>query len=110
MALASSRGRICVVAASKNTVSFLSASAASRSVVKRVRPCALASAASFSSLRPTRIGSGITRSPLASATPPSLRMATIERTRCWFVPMRPVTPFMMMPSRFTAIAVLPCGL
>src|SRR5208337_2920519 len=26
-------------------------------------------------------------------------MATIERTRCWFVPMRPVTPFMMMPRR-----------
>ncbi len=24
-------------------------------------------------------------------------MATIERIRCWFVPMRPVTPFMMMP-------------
>src|SRR5262245_34040826 len=26
-------------------------------------------------------------------------MAMIERTRCWLVPMRPVTPFMMMPRR-----------
>jgi hypothetical protein len=25
-------------------------------------------------------------------------MALIERSKCWFVPMRPVTPFMMMPS------------
>ena len=35
------------------------------------------------------------------------RMATIERIRCWFVPMRPVTPFMMMPSRCCAMSVLP---
>src|SRR5690606_41771612 len=25
-------------------------------------------------------------------------IALIERSRCWFVPMRPVTPFMMMPT------------
>jgi hypothetical protein len=40
-------------------------------------------------LRPTRIGSGMTRRPSASATPPCARIAQIERTRCWFVPMRP---------------------
>src|SRR5262245_43807228 len=107
IALASSSGRICVVAASKNSVSFLSASALSRSVVKRATPCALASSASLASLRPTRIGSGITLSPLPSSTPPSLRMATMERTRCWLVPMRPVTPFMMMPSRCTAMPLPP---
>ena len=37
--------------------------------------------------------------PPSSATPPCARIALIERTRCWLVPMRPVTPFMMMPSR-----------
>src|SRR4051794_17623229 len=25
-------------------------------------------------------------------------IALIERSRCWLVPMRPVTPFMMMPT------------
>ena len=25
-------------------------------------------------------------------------IATIDRARCWFVPIRPVTPFMMMPT------------
>ena len=48
---------------------------------------------------PTRIGSGMSRVPSASATPPCLRISRIERTRCWFVPMRPVTPCMMMPTR-----------
>ena len=62
--------RICVVAASKNTVSFGFFSAAARSVVERATPYCLASAATFSALRPTRIGSGITRSPFGSATPP----------------------------------------
>ena len=33
-------------------------------------PCSRASAATFSALRPTRIGSGITRSPFGNATPP----------------------------------------
>ena len=71
----SSSARSCVVAASKNNVSFLSLSAASRSVVQRAMPCALASFASLSALRPTRIGSGITRSPFFSATPPWSRIA-----------------------------------
>ena len=31
-------------------------------------------------------------------TPPCCRMARIDRRRCWFNPMRPVTPFMMMPT------------
>ena len=99
--------RICVVAASKNTVSFGFFSAAARSVVERAMPYCLASAAIFSALRPTRIGSGITRSPFGSATPPCSRIARIERTRCWFSPMRPVTPFMMMPSVRVATPVLP---
>jgi hypothetical protein len=59
----------------------------------------LASASIFSALRPIRIGSGITLSPLASVTPPWLRIATMERIRCWFMPMRPVTPCMMIPRR-----------
>jgi hypothetical protein len=33
-----------------------------------------------------------------SFTPPWSMMALTERSRCWFVPMRPVTPFMMMPT------------
>src|SRR5262245_42414181 len=68
-------------------------------------PCALASSASLASLRPTRIGSGMTRSPFLSCTPPCARIATIERIRCWFMPMRPVTPFMMMPRRCCAMSV-----
>ncbi len=67
-----------------------------------------ASASILSASRPTRIGSGIRRSPFASATPPWARMAQIERTRCWLKPMRPVTPCMMRPKRRTAMAeVLP---
>ena len=45
------------------------------------------------------IGSGTMRPPPRSATPPAARMARIERIRCWFIPMRPVTPCMTMPSR-----------
>ena len=70
MACVSKAGRICVVAASKNTVSSRLASALAMSVLKRAMPCASASAAIFSALRPIRIGSGITRSPLPSGTPP----------------------------------------
>ena len=58
------------------------ASAASRSVPTRSMPQALASAWILSALRPIRMGSGITRSPLASATPPCLRMAMIDRIKC----------------------------
>src|SRR5678816_155169 len=35
---------------------------------------------------------GIALSPFASATPPWARIAQIERMRCWFMPIRPVTP------------------
>ncbi len=38
-------------------------------------------------------------------TPPCWMMGTIERRRCWFIPMRPVTPFMMIP---TVWVVMPC--
>ena len=33
-----------------------------------------------------------------SATPPCCMMAYNDRRRCWFSPMRPVTPFMMTPT------------
>src|SRR6185503_13191755 len=98
IALLSRSARIWVVAASKKTSSLEFFSAASRSVVERSMPYCRASAASFSALRPTNIGSGITRSPFGSLTPPCARIATIERTRCWLSPMRPVTPTITMPS------------
>ena len=61
-------------------------------------PARCASSRSLSALRPTRIGSGMIVSLGPSITPPCLMMATIDRMRCWLVPMRPVTPFMMMPT------------
>ena len=85
---------------------------ASRSVVQRPRHGRGPGASSLAALRPTRMGSGMTRVPSASRTPPCLRISRIERTRCWLVPMRPVTPFMMMPMRrsLTACFSLPgCG-
>src|SRR5690606_19487787 len=48
--------------------------------------------------RPIRIGSGMMVSSGPSFTPPCLMISTIERNRCWFVPIRPVTPFMIMPT------------
>src|SRR4029077_20406167 len=69
----------------------------------RVIPFACAKGSSVAALRPTRMGSGITRSPFRSLTPPCARIATIDRIRCWFIPMRPVTPFMMMPRRCCAM-------
>src|SRR6266702_79451 len=100
-------GRSFVEAASKKTASSGFLSASSRSVVQRSTPWSIASFLSFSALRPTRIGSGITRVPSASCTPPSWRMAITERARCWFMPMRPVTPFMMTPSLCSLIASCP---
>ncbi len=81
--------RIWVDPASKKSASLLFASAALRSVDVRVRPCVCAISANFSALRPTRIGSGITRSPFGKVTPPWSRMAQIERTRCWLYPIAP---------------------
>ena len=43
----------------------------------------------------------------AARLPPCSRIARIERTRCWLVPMRPVTPFMMMPTFFFAMFLIP---
>src|SRR6266851_1338231 len=106
-AFLSTTGRSLVEAASKKTASSGFLSASSRSVVQRSTPCSAASFFSFSALRPTRMGSGITCVPSASRTPPSLRMAMTERARCWFVPMRPVTPFMMTPSLCSAMASYP---
>src|SRR3954464_14168516 len=51
----------------------------------------------------------MTRLPSESTTPPCCRIARMERIRCWFVPMRPVTPFMIMPTRLvTCPAFRPC--
>src|SRR6185503_9561184 len=99
MARLMSFGRSWVEAASKN-ISSLDWRAFSRSVVHRSTPYFLASSSTFAALRPTRIGSGIRRSPLARDKPPCLRISRMDRTRCWFIPMRPVTPCMMMPTRF----------
>src|SRR5207247_6809819 len=49
-------------------------------------------------------GSAGSRAPTGNATTRCCRMATMERTRCWFNPMRPVTPFIMMPMRRLAIS------
>ena len=48
----------------------------------------------------------MTRVPSFSTTPPCARIAAIERARCWLAPIRPVTPCMMMPSRFSAMVQL----
>ena len=45
--------------------------------------CWAARVASFSALRPTKIGSTVMRSPSGRLMPPSSRMARSERTRCW---------------------------
>src|SRR6266853_2534396 len=107
MAFLNTAGRCFVEAASKKTASSGFAIASSRSVVQRSTPCSAASFFNFSGLRPTRIGSGITRVPSASRTPPSLRIAMTERAKCWFVPIRPVTPFMMTPSLCSGMTSLP---
>ena len=66
-------------------------------------PCAAASAASLSGLRPSSTGSGMRRSPLRSGNPPSLRIASTERIRCWLVPRRPVTPSIATRSVLVAM-------
>jgi hypothetical protein len=53
---------------------------------------------SLSALLPTKSGRGTILSVSLSLTPPWLMMAQIERRRCWFNPMRPVTPFMTIPT------------
>src|ERR1700683_2774162 len=77
----------------------------SRSVVYFVTDVRAHSSLSLDSLRPTRIGSGMMTSFALTRTPPCLMMASIERIRCWLVPMRPVTPFMMMPILCSFIRV-----
>ena len=91
-----------MAAASKNRASAASDRAASRSVVQRATPLAVASILSRSAFRPTRIGSGRTRSPSASRRPPSARIARSAR-RCWPVARPPVAPLTMIPKRRSAI-------
>src|ERR1700761_6792858 len=69
-----------------------------RSVVYFFTEVFAQSSLSLDSLRPTRTGSGMIVSSALTRTPPCLMIASIERMRCWLVPMRPVTPFMMMPT------------
>src|SRR5215469_1390789 len=83
-----------------------SARQASRSVVHLSPPFAAANAASFSRLRPSNTGSGTRRSPLASGSPPSLRIAISDR-RCCVLPSRPVAPSTTMPILRVAIGVEP---
>src|SRR4051794_19254495 len=61
-------------------------------------PCLSPSSCSFAALRPTMIGSTWIRDPSGSSTPPWSRIARIDRTRCWRYPIRPVMPFITMPS------------
>src|SRR5579884_2197809 len=68
-------------------------------------PCRRASDSTFSGLRPTRMGSGQITRPSPRSIPPSSRMARMERTRCWLVPIRPVTPF---PALTIAATGRPC--
>ncbi len=92
-----SSARICVEPASKKIVSSGLARASSRLSVQRSTPCSFARCSTFAALRPTRMGSGINRSPFGSGIPFSARMARMERIRCWFIPILPVTPCMMIP-------------
>ena len=64
-------------------VVFDASMTASRSVVQCSTPCRRASSATLASLRPTRIGSTVTRVPSGRVTPPWSRMGRIERSRCW---------------------------
>src|SRR5947208_12175047 len=82
-----------------------SARQASRSVLHLRPPLFSASAASFSGLRPSNSGSGIRRSPFASASPPSPRIASNAR-KCCVVPRRPVAPSMTMPIVRLGIGLL----
>src|SRR5690606_9354760 len=45
-------------------------------------------------------------SPSGSFTPPCLMISTILLIRCWFVPIRPVTPFMIMPILCSMFSML----
>src|ERR1035437_1507455 len=66
-------------------------------------------ASSLASLRPTRTGWGMMVSLGPSSTPPCRMMAQMERRRCWFSPMRPVTPFMMMPTEWMVCSLMEVG-
>src|SRR3954463_4589409 len=81
----------------------LSASVTARSADHLRPPCATERAASFSGLRPSSTASGTSRSPFLSKSPPSLRMASTELMRCWFVPRRPVTPSIATRSVLVAM-------
>ncbi len=98
MALRTAASRACVICASKYTEIESSERTVSRSVLHRSMPCRSAMARSFCADRPTSTGSGMMREPSGSSTPPSLRMARTDLVRCWRYPMRPVTPFMAIPS------------
>src|SRR5215471_5047126 len=83
-----------------------SARHASRSVLHLSPPFAAANAASFLRLRPSNTGSDTRRSPLASGSPPSLRIAISDR-RCCVLPSRPVAPSTTTPILRVAIGVEP---
>src|ERR1035437_5643199 len=72
----------------------------------RVTPERCDSDSSLAWLRPTSTGSGRITASGAMCSPPCLMMAAMERSRCWFPPMRPVTPFMIMPTRCVLMALI----
>src|ERR1035437_6281150 len=63
-------------------------------------------ASSLASLRPPRTGWGMMVSLGPSSTPPCRMMAQMERRKCWFSPMRPVTPFMIMPTEWMVFSLM----
>ena len=89
--------RSLVVCESKYIKLFGSARASSRLVVHLSRPKRAANFSNLSGLRPTRTGLGMINSSSLILTPPCFIIARIERMRCWFVPIRPVTPLRMIP-------------
>ena len=86
------------VAAQSMKIASGPANASSRLAVQRRLPCTAASAFNRPASRPTNSRSGINRSPLRNARPPSPAMAS-RFAMCWVVPIRPVAPLIMTPMR-----------
>ena len=90
--------------------SFGSFSAAVRSVVRARDAVLLGERRDLLGIAPDQDRIGHHAVAVRQRTPPCSRIARIERTRCWLSPMRPVTPFMMMPSlRVATRSSVVCG-
>lgn len=93
------------VAAQSMKIASGPANASSRFVVHRWLPLAAESAFNRPASRPTNSRSGINRSPLRNANPPSAAIAS-RLAMCWVVPMRPVAPLMVTPICRSLIRIL----